>query len=380
MRIADLKRDSTEIQLDTINLNYDRHGFLTILKQGIEVAAPCSINNLDLVSFMKESVNDLLTGDMKISAWENPDVALPSKIYDSEYIALSYWILLSYVNLKDTRDLWKKFTRQKSTFLTYIKNNLFASQLINQYKIALLTCYLHKFDLSDLDKIKQVFVRNNLHENNYIYYVLFIMEERYGSFTFDNSDVCVLTGEDLDREAQDVIKENMPLFMWHTRSSLSFIVSSHRMNQFEMINELATATQIAYNRVRPFKSKAYAESYAKRALTNTVNRIIYAYTHYDSLKRLISTDDGYVNQQLELTSNATAKDVHPEACDIYQSLSSLSYSEDALLDRIDRNSLEKAEDAALECLTRHDTESAREIARRYLENSNGPTQYYHKAG
>lgn len=338
MTVADLKKLSSLIELDGIQLNYFKEGYSSITKEGIEVALPGYVSNLDITVLLDDLTNQLETGTSHIAAWENPEIKYNRKMYVSEKIAIGYWSILAYLGLKDTRDLWKQFDRHHSTYLSYLKNGVFASMLVGQYKVAFLTCYLQKYDIEHITEIKEVFAQNQLHRDNYIFYILFLMEERYGSLFFDTDDVCILTVADLDQENEEFISSIMPLFMYHVTQSLAFIVSSHRLSNLDMVNELSAATSIAYLRARPFHSKAYAQSYAKRALTNMVPRIIYAYTHYDSKKRMVTDGDGYTNTHLGLTAltaqsgfNVTAS----STVDSDQLNNSLFFGEDRMHDYLD---------------------------------------------
>ncbi len=232
-----------------------------------------------------------------------------------------------------TRDIWLTFRDIHSTLLSYLRNRAIANQLLLRYKIAILSCHLSGYGLTDLYKIERTFKNCGLDPENYIFYILFLLDGYNHDVEFDDQEHFILSVEEMERETKAFTGTTSITKLCHYQTSmkLQFIVDSQRISNNDMVNELIIATQLAYSTVRPFKTKAYSENYARRTMTNTALRIIQAYTKHKSKIRLISGEHGSEATHELLTENT--KNIDPS---FHSSLAStLAYSEDDMIAYLD---------------------------------------------
>ena len=306
-------------------------------KDIFELAIPTEINQLELPNFMLETQHDAQKGHIIQSAWENPEIKdLDKALTGTTLIGLSYHILLNFLNLQGTRDIWLNFPGLHHSLISYMRNRAIITPMLMQYKIAMLSCCVNNYTLHDLAKIERTFERHGLSRQNAIFYILFAIEKRQETIDFDTDDICVLTMPDMEEEITTFLNQTSTfrLCRYHVAKKLLFIVESNRYSKDEMTNELMVATQIAYSIIRPFKSKLYSENYARRSMTNMVNRIIHAYTNYDSKIRIINKGNEYENTHISLANlSVSALDATYDPIQ-----NSMLFSEDHMISYLDSKS------------------------------------------
>lgn len=301
-----------------------------------ELNIPMEIDQLELPVFLQEVLADGRNGDISQSAWENPEIKdMEKSMTDSMVLALSYQILITFFNLQGTRDIWLTFPNTHHSLISYLKNRAFISPILMQYKVAICTCLVKGYGLEDNSKIEKVFEKCGLSRQNAIFYILFTIENREKELTFDTQDVLVLTVKDIEQEIEDFLNETSTyrLCRYHVNQKLLFIVNANRYSKDEMANELLVSTRMAYALIRPFKSKTFSANYARRAMTNTVNRIIHAYTHYDSKIRLVEGADGMSENTHRDISNLDVLSINGDS-DLLKT--SMLFNEDSMIDYLDR--------------------------------------------
>lgn len=315
---------------------YPKKQFVSMEYEGYDIGMPISADTLEIVNLLTNELEDARSGSILQSAWENPIIQdLNKSINSTKKIAISYYILLTFLRLGRTRDIWLAFRGIHHSLLSYLRNRAVNTQLLMmRYKVALLSCHLNGYGLRDIAKIQRTFEKCGLHGNNYIFYLLLVLDGLADNLTFDTQDTCVLSVPEMESETKQFIDTPsiLRLSMYHTYKKLRFIVESQKISPEDMSRELVMATQVAYTTIRPFKTKEYSENYARRAMTNTVNRIIHAYTTYPSLMRLISTEEGSVNTHVMITETTSGYDSSYDA-DI---VASMRFNEDALIEHLDR--------------------------------------------
>lgn len=320
-------------------MNYNtKTSILDFTITGHLISLPIDLHRLEIANLINAIVGDAKNGHIQQAAWENPDIKLDGKLSKTETIALGYYIMLSFINsgVCGTRDIWLIFRGVHHSLLSYVRNRAISNKLLLQYKVAMLSCHFAGYGIQDIHKIERTFARCGLSKQNYIFYLMFILDKMNNDITIDHNDRFILSVESLEQETNDFIDNPAitKLCMFHTHSKLRFIVNSQKSSPEEMANELRMATQVAYTTVRPLKSKEYSENYARRAMTNMVSRIQHAYTHYEGKIRLVSSKDGFENTHIAITGNFDKNTVDPMYLD--DSIrTSLVFSEDAMLDYID---------------------------------------------
>ncbi len=305
---------------------------------GHMISLPIDLHRLEIVNLLNATIIDAKNGHIQQAAWENPEIKLEGKLTKAEMIALGYYIMLSFIDsgVCGTRDIWLVFRGVHHSLLSYVRNRAISNKLLLRYKVALLSCHFAGYGIQDIHKIERTFARCGLSKQNYIFYLMMVLDKMGKDITIDHNDRFILSVENLEHETNEFIDNPAitKLCMYHTHKKLRFIVNSQKSSPEEMANELRMATQVAYTTVRPLKSQEYSENYARRAMTNMVSRIQHAYTHYDGKIRLVSSNEGFENTHVELTGNFSKDAVDPLFTDDSVK-SSLIFSEDAMIDYLD---------------------------------------------
>lgn len=322
-----------------LNLAYStRETTLSINIRDTHVAVPIEHKSLEMVSAISAILDDARSGYLPQNAWENPEVKdLDKRISATQLITLAYYIQLSFLGKCQTRDIWQVFKGQiHHSLISYIRNRIISKDLAMRYKIAVLSCYLSGYSLLDIDKIERTFRNCGLNPDNYIFYFILILDG-LNNFQFDSQESFILSPESMDVETKKFIDTTSikRLCNYHTHKSLSFILKSHRMASDDLASELAIATQTAYTIVRPFKSKAYSENYARRAMTNTVSRILHAYTKYESKIRMVQREDGVFENTHIVLDDSSAQNIDSSFETHSAMASTLGFSEDRMIDYLD---------------------------------------------
>lgn len=339
---AYLKSNSNVNFKGGLAIKYNEYGrYCTISYPGkFELAVSVDAEQIELLSFLDGVIEDAQNGHVLQATWENPNIkGMDVSMTKSTRLAIGYRILLTFLNVETTRDIWLNFPNVHHSFLSYLRNRSLSQLLLMQYKVAILTCHIKGYSLGDTQKIEAAFEQCGLHRHNSIFYVLFLLEQHSNKITFDDQDVFVLTVDNMEFETEEFLnqKSTYKYCLGHAHKSLSFIWKANRGGPQEMANELMTATKVAYTTIRPFKSRAYSENYARRAMTNMVTRIIHAHTKYESNVRIISTQNGYESTHVMLTE--ATKDFDPTFSALEKSV---GFSEDHMLDYIDSKRVKAA--------------------------------------
>lgn len=330
-----IKPKTVQFLNSDMNLLYStRESLISLNVRGTHVTVPMEFQSLEIVSALSSILDDARSGHLPQNVWENPEVKdLDKKISPTQRIVLSYYILLSFLGKCETRDIWQVFKGQvHHSLLSYLRNRIITRKMAMQYKVAILSCHLERYTIMDLKKIERTFINCGLAPENYIFYFLLYLDG-LNDFTFDKQVSFILSPEEMDQETQRFIETTSikKLCLHHAHKSLSFICNSHKMSQEDLASELAIATQTSYTIIRPFKTKAYSENYARRTMTNTVSRILHAYTKYESKIRMVKTGDGGF-ENTHITLNDQTKNIDTT----FDQLShTLGYSEDRMIEYLD---------------------------------------------
>ncbi|QIG74868.1 hypothetical protein [Rhizobium phage RHph_N46] len=325
-------------------LSYDNRGHnLTITLKGYDIAVPLDIDRLELPMLLKQLRDEARLGEVKLAAWENPDIRdLDKKISKAQRIALSYYIAMSYItnNEVGTRDIWVVFRDLHHSLISYLRHRSVATELLSRYKVAILSCHVKGYSIGDIPAIEDVFEACGLSRQNYIFYLLMMLDGMSSKIVFDMQDKFILSVDEFERETTEFIerKDTQKLCMYHVQRSLAFVVKSHKLSPSDLAHELSIATQTAYNIARPLRSKEYAENHARRAMTNMVNRIIQSYTKHASKVRLVEGAERSIATHVSLDATFGAwwdgSTFDPEtSADVF--LNTLAFSEDRMLAHID---------------------------------------------
>jgi len=305
--------------------------------KGHEIGLPIEAKQLEIVNFLTNTYADAKRGFVQQSAWENPEVKLDASINSAQKIALGYYVMLSFLCNSETgtRDIWLVFRTIHHSLISYLRNRAISNEILMRYKVALLSCHLSGYTIADISKIERMFEVCGLNRQNYIFYLLLVLDGMTDNLVFDKQEKFVLSVANMEREKKEFISQPSikKLCLYHAHKKLRFITESNRFSPEDMANELQMATQVAYTTVRPLKSIAYSENYARRSMTNTVNRIIHAYTTYESRKRLVAGVDGSVNTHFMLTDSITKSEIDVSFQD--NLANSLAFSEDRMIDYLD---------------------------------------------
>lgn len=294
-----------------------RKGVLSVTTMGYDLGIETDLGDIEVVQFIDKTMSDLRNGYAVQSAWENPEIRdIEYNFTSSQKLALGYYIMLSFVMNSEcgTRDVWAVFKGVHNSLISYIRHRAVASHLLLQYKIAILTCKTRGYTVADSYKIQQVFLNCGLDAQNYIFYLIMLLDGMDRKIVFDQQDKFILSVASIAEEASDFIhnKQTTRLCAFHAHTKLAFITQSQRDTPQDMINELLMATNVAYLTSRPLRSRAYSENYARRTMTNMVNRIIHAYTTYEGKVRLRSDTDGYQNTHMELNDKTFTMNFNPQ--------------------------------------------------------------------
>lgn len=306
------------------------------LINGDSTYIPISLDELELYSSLHRSYVEVQTGDLRIPAWGNPSVTY-GKMTRTQMLVASYLCLMTFMQIRETRDLWVSLPNVPNTQLSYMKERAQSDDFLLPYKVAMLRCLYARYKYHDIDRIKDEFSAVGLHPSNYVYYLLFILSKDYRLLKIDNSQPFILDYQSLLNESADFSsrKDTQKLCYFRTHKQLSFIVGSHNLDPHDLATELLMNTLVAYRIARPMNSIAYSENYARRAMTNVANRIIYAHTHYLSLKNIEQDSDGtFVRRFRSMTD--VEETPSAEVLDIDAFRNSVLFNEDVMLEKLDR--------------------------------------------
>jgi hypothetical protein len=339
LSIAGLMKKNVVLSNSGLVLNYSaKTSILDFTITGHMISLPIDLHRLEVVNLINSTILDAKNGYITQAAWENPNVKLDGKMSKAESIALGYYIMLSFIDSGTcgTRDIWLVFRGVHHSLLSYVRNRAISNQLLLRYKVALLSCHFAGYGINDIHKIERTFARCGLSKQNYIFYLMMILDQTCENIVMDHNDKFILSVDSLEQETDEFINASdiTKLCLFHTHKKLRFIVNSQKSSPQEMANELRMATQVAYTTVRPLKSKEYSENYARRAMTNMVSRIQHAYTHYEGKIRLVAVKDGFENTHVLMPSNFSKDTLDPLYTDDAVK-SSLIFSEDSMIDYLD---------------------------------------------
>lgn len=292
---------------------------------------PIRLNDLSMFNRLRSFHQETKTGNLVLNAWTNPNVAY-APINRSEMFTLSYLCVLYYLRLCDTRDMWRTFPHIPVKLLSYIRERAFFFENHLNYKIAILTC-LHKgFDYRDVSKIMNVFRQCGLNENDYIYYLILLESEEYKNLEID-SDL-LLNIRVIEQEIENFAEQpqTIRLCQFHANTKLSFIAKGSNLAIEELAMELRMNTIASYRLCRPMMSAEYSENFARRAMTNTRDRIIFSYTKHKGKINMWRSENekGFVLRYTrldDLTNNFDPTDINV--------MNSVGFTEDQMLENIE---------------------------------------------
>lgn len=329
-------------------LSYESRGQnLTITLKGYDIAVPLNIERLELPLLLKQLRDEACMGEVKLNAWDNPEIRdLDKKISKTQRIALSYYIAMSFITNSEvgTRDIWLVFRNLHHSLISYLRHRSIATPLLAKYKVAILSCHVAGYSLGDITKIEDTFEACGLSRQNYIFYLLMLLDGMSSKIIFDMQEKFILSVDEFERETKEFIdrKDTQKLCTYHVMRSLPFVLKSHKMAPSDLSNELIIATQTAYSIARPLRSKEYAENHARRAMTNMTQRIIQAYTTHESKIRLVEGNENSIATHVSLdayaagffTVNFNTDNFDPDtSADLY--MTTLAYSEDSMIAYLD---------------------------------------------
>jgi hypothetical protein len=344
MLISSLTKKNVVFSNSGLAMSFDKKTTnLNLTIKGYDITVPVDLTQLEVRNFLTMTLKEARKGNLQQNAWENPEVNLNGKMNEAQNIALAYYIMQSFINSNgfSTRDIWivPAFRGFHHSMLSYLRNRAITNELLMRYKVALLICFVKGYHLGDLSKIERTFEKCGLSRQNYIFYLLFLLDGTFENIEFDDQEKFILSFNSMENEKIDFIESASisRLCMFHTQKRLRFIVESHNLSPHEMANELKIATQIAYTTVRPLRSRAFSENYARRAMTNMALRIIHAYTHYPDKIRLVKGEHGSegTHFSFDTLSGASSNIPHDPTWDDDCVKSSLSYSEDVMINYLD---------------------------------------------
>jgi len=316
-----------------------RDNILQLDVHGRSYYVACDPHNLEIFKFLSDAHTDAVEGTLTGPLWMNPNVEVKRRgVKPTELFALSYFLLKKFLGLCDTRNLWAILPSVPKSMTSYLKDRASFTKLVIPYKVAMISCWERDYTIGDLGAIEQTFVDCGLSKDNSIFYVLAVMAGDMEDFALQHDEPYVLTVSALNKEVDEFSNKSFKLCYYQVHKKLRFIASSHRLDFSDLATELLSNTIVAYRLARPMRSRLHSENYARRALTNTVMRIIHAATTYDHLNQLWQGDDGsFVSRNLSLSSNfestfGEAGCIHSESLQ-----SSVGFNEDVMLERLEQS-------------------------------------------
>lgn len=324
-----------DVQNDTIKLISDA-GDATYLA--------VDVNNLELYATLSSAYVETATDRLVLTPWSNPKVDTAS-MTRTQLLLAAYLTALTFLKIRDTRDVWMAFPTLPNSMLSYILGRATSSaSYIMPYKVAILQCLYRRYTLKDLDAIRNTFEDNGLHGENAVLYLIFIMSGNFRELKVDASEPFHLCLNTLTQEANDFISTPSISRLAHYRAhtQLTFIAKSHNIDVNELASDLMMQTLVAYRIARPCHTRPYSENYARRAMTNIANRIIYAHTHYDSKINIKRDAAGDFISRFAPVPNIDVLHPTSEVYDFSQYRESLLFNEDTMIDRIDQKRVKYA--------------------------------------
>lgn len=255
---------------------------------------PIDMRRLEICEYLSTAYEEVQTGNMVLCAWTNPDVpAKPTPVTKCELFSLSYLTLLFYLKLRTTREMWGLLPSLPQKLTSYLRERAFFYRMHVPYKVAILTCLHHGYTHTHEREVRRVFTDCGLHGDNAVFYYLFLDGEEYRDLELH--EPLLLNIKALDRECERFAEnpQTIRLCHNHTYRKLAFIAKSNSISIDGLSTELLMNTIASYRLCRPMLSEEYSQNYARRSMTNTVQRIIYSYTHHPDKINMWKTDSGF---------------------------------------------------------------------------------------